>query len=66
MWFKMADKRLAFLNPPNITPFKIGVNCLVCTEFVITCEVVKPQIGVWRFAPPASLCRMGSSKSVNR
>ena len=66
MWFNMADEKLAFLNPPNITPFKIGINCLTCTELAVAWEIVKLQIGVWLFAPPTSLCQMGSDKCVNR
>ena len=40
MWFNMADQKLAFPNPPNITPFKIDIDCLAYTEFVVTWEVV--------------------------
>ena len=66
MWFNMADKKLAFLNPPNITPFKIGINCLAYAEFAVTWEIVKLQIGVWLFVLPKSLRQMGNSKCVNR
>ena len=66
MWFNMADEKLAFLNPLNIMPFKIGINCLAYTELAVTWEIVKLQIGVWLFAPPTSLRQMGNSKCVNR
>ena len=52
MWFNMADKKLAFPNPQNITPFKIEINCLAYTESAVTWEIVKLQIGMWLFAPP--------------
>ena len=46
MWFNMAEKKLAFPNPQNITPFKIEINCLAYTEFAVTWEIVKIQIGM--------------------
>ena len=59
MWFNMADEKLAFLNPPNITSFKIGINCLAYTELAVTWEIVKRQIRVWLFAPLTSLRQIG-------
>ena len=29
MWFNMTDNKFAFQNSPDITPFKIGISCLV-------------------------------------
>ena len=55
-----------FPYPPNITTFKIGISCLAYMQFGVTWELVKREIGVWLFAPPANLRLMGNSKCVNR
>ena len=61
MWFNMADKKLPFPNPQNITPFKIEINFLAYTEFAVTWEIVKLQIEMWLFAP-----LMRNNKCVSR
>ena len=65
MWFNTADKKLAFSNPPNITPFKIGINCFAYTEFV-NWEIVKIRIGVVLLGPLKNFCQMGNSKCLKR
>lgn len=58
MWFNMTKKKLAFSDPPNITPFKIGINCLTNTEFAITWEIVKFHVGMGFFVHVTGLCHL--------
>ena len=58
----MAEKKLAFPNPPNIMSFKIGINFLAYTEFAVTWEIVKFQTDLW---PPRKSCDKLISKSVD-
>ena len=65
----MAEKKLAFPNPPNIMSFKIGINFLAYTEFAVTWEIVKFQTDLWPPAPdlwpPRKSCDKLISKSVD-
>ena len=62
MWFNMADEKLAFPNPPNITPLQIGIDYLAYIEFTVIWEIVKLKIGVWLFVPLTNLHQMENSK----